>query len=223
MKILVFDTETTGLPEKNASIYDTDKWPHIVQLSYVLYDIETNQSIIQDNYIKISESVIISERSYEIHNLSHELLRTRGINIVDALTNFNNMLKICDVAVGHNVSFDKRMIYVECFRNKLSPCFTWYVGNKCIKKNEYCTMRNSTQLCNIVRTNKFGTTYIKSPTLMELYQHLFPDANLPTNLHNSIVDVLITLQCYIKLVYDKNILSMNNDIAAYFIKNVNSA
>ena len=65
MKILVFDTETTGLPEKNASIYDTDKWPHIVQLSYVLYDMETNHSIIQDNYIKIDESVVISERSYE--------------------------------------------------------------------------------------------------------------------------------------------------------------
>ena len=35
MKILVFDTETNGLPEKNASIYDLNKWPHIIQLSYI--------------------------------------------------------------------------------------------------------------------------------------------------------------------------------------------
>ena len=222
MKILVFDTETTGLPEKNASIYDIDKWPYIVQLSYVLYDTETNHSIIKDNYIKIDNTVVISERSYEIHNLSHELLRTRGINIVDAIKDFNIMLKLCDIAVAHNVSFDKRMIFVECFRNKLSPCFTWFIGNKCIKKHEYCTMRKSTQLCNIVHINKNGSSYIKSPTLTELYQHVFPGAILPSNLHNSIIDVLITLQCYIKLVYDKNILLMNNDIAAYFTKNVNS-
>ena len=32
MKVLVFDTETSGLPtEKNASIYKTNVWPHIVQ------------------------------------------------------------------------------------------------------------------------------------------------------------------------------------------------
>ncbi len=33
MKVLIFDTETTGLPEgKNPSIMDTCKWPHIVQI-----------------------------------------------------------------------------------------------------------------------------------------------------------------------------------------------
>ena len=39
MKVLIFDTETTGLPEgKNPSIYETQKWPHIIQLSYIVYD-----------------------------------------------------------------------------------------------------------------------------------------------------------------------------------------
>ena len=38
MKILVFDTETSGLPERSASIYEHSKWPYIIQLSYVLYD-----------------------------------------------------------------------------------------------------------------------------------------------------------------------------------------
>ena len=34
--ILVFDTETTGLPKgKNPSIYKTELWPHIIQLSYL--------------------------------------------------------------------------------------------------------------------------------------------------------------------------------------------
>ena len=49
MKILVFDTESTGLPEKDASIYDFDKWPHIIQISAILYDLSTNQTVIYDN------------------------------------------------------------------------------------------------------------------------------------------------------------------------------
>ena len=46
MKILIFDTETSGLPEeKNCSVLSTHKWPYILQLSYILYDTETNRII----------------------------------------------------------------------------------------------------------------------------------------------------------------------------------
>ncbi len=38
MIITVFDTETTGLPEKGRKTkQDSSKWPYIVQLSYILY------------------------------------------------------------------------------------------------------------------------------------------------------------------------------------------
>ena len=44
MKLLVFDTETTGLPEsRTTSILETSKWPHIVQLSWILYDDDTKK------------------------------------------------------------------------------------------------------------------------------------------------------------------------------------
>ena len=41
MKILVFDCETTGLPiDYKDSIYNSDNWPFIVQLSFILFDCE---------------------------------------------------------------------------------------------------------------------------------------------------------------------------------------
>ena len=44
MKLLVFDTETTGLPlERNASIYKPELWPHIIQISFILYDTERDK------------------------------------------------------------------------------------------------------------------------------------------------------------------------------------
>ena len=39
MKILIFDCETTGLPKDyKGSLYDSNNWPHIVQLSFILFD-----------------------------------------------------------------------------------------------------------------------------------------------------------------------------------------
>ena len=54
---MVFDTETSGLPkERNPSIYDTDKWPHIMQLSYIIYDIETGElDETYDVYINLNQ------------------------------------------------------------------------------------------------------------------------------------------------------------------------
>ena len=89
MKVLVFDTETTGLPEKGASIYDKDKWPHIIQISYILYDLSTNLVLVKDNYIKIDDSTIIDPESFNIHHISREMLNEKGINIVVALKEFN--------------------------------------------------------------------------------------------------------------------------------------
>ena len=55
MKILVFDTETTGLPEKNASIYSYNQWPYIIQLSYIFYDMSNNNIIVKDDWREICD------------------------------------------------------------------------------------------------------------------------------------------------------------------------
>tara|TARA_Y100000741_G_scaffold256579_1_gene197827 strand:+ start:2276 stop:2962 length:687 start_codon:yes stop_codon:yes gene_type:complete len=218
MKILVFDTETTGLPQKNEdgkepSIYDFDKWPYIIQISYILYDLSTNDTIIKNNYIKIDNSIIIPPESFEKHKLTHEILNTNGINIIPALREFNNLLKIADVIVAHNISFDKRLIFVECLRHKIPQYFTSFKGDKKIRKSEFCTMKKTTKHCNIIKiSKKTNKPYVKTPSLSELYLHLFPDSILPTELHNSLVDILITLKCYIKFNYNYNITDVNDKI-----------
>ena len=43
MRIIIFDTETTGLPKSKFISPDTlNKWPHIVQFSYIIYDTDLN-------------------------------------------------------------------------------------------------------------------------------------------------------------------------------------
>ena len=217
MKVLVFDTETTGLPENGASIYDKSKWPYVIQLSYILYDSSNNSSLIKNNYIKIADAVAISQESFNIHNISREILHEQGINIVDALKEFNECLKTCDIVVGHNISFDKRMIFVECFRHAVAQYFTRYEGNEKIPKPEFCTMKNTTHYCKLERLSKTNEVYIKNPKLSELYLILFPNESLPNNLHNSLVDVAMTLRCYLKYVNNIDIVEVNTTLKELFL------
>ena len=218
MKILVFDTETNGLPEKNASIYDLNKWPHIIQLSYILYDLSNNNAIIKNNYIKLNPVVSIDASSLEIHGLNHEFLNKNGMHIIPVLKEFNDYLDKCDLVVCHNISFDKRLIFVECLRHKIDQNFTKFVNNQKICKPEYCTMKNSTQFCEIIKLSKTNKTYIKQPKLIELYSKLFLNEPVPKQLHNSLVDILCTLRCYLKYVNNIDIIEVNEKIAELFLQ-----
>ena len=53
MKLLIFDTETTGLPEgRDISVLSTHMWPYIIQLAYILYDTITNTIIEYNDSVK---------------------------------------------------------------------------------------------------------------------------------------------------------------------------
>jgi len=202
MKVLIFDTETTGLPEgKNPSIYDTQKWPHIIQLSYIVYDSETNDIVtLEDDYISIDKNVVIQPESQKIHNISREMLADKGISIEQALEKFNKFSEMSDLLVGHNVSFDKRMVMVEGIRNKIRVNI----------HDTYCTMKNSVELCKIERFWPNGDTYFKYPTLSELHNELFQ--KIPKNTHNALIDILICMRCFVKIELRKDICAINRTI-----------
>jgi DNA polymerase III epsilon subunit-like protein len=217
MKVLVFDTETTGLQEKGASIYDKSKWPYIIQLSYILYDLSANSALIKDNYITIDDSLVISQESYNIHHISREILDTQGINIVEALKAFNECLKACDIVVGHNLSFDKRLIFVECFRHNVTQYFTEFKHNIMTHKPEFCTMKNTAEFCKLERLTATNKVYYKNPKLSELYTILFPNETVPKDLHNSLVDVAMTLRCYLKYAHNFDVKEVNNNLKPLFL------
>ena len=92
MRVLVFDTETTGLPtEKNPSICDSEKWPYIVQLSYVVYNVDENELFsCYDEVLKLNDDIEISEESINLHKITKEINQRVGVNRRVALQTFNN-------------------------------------------------------------------------------------------------------------------------------------
>lgn len=208
MKIFVFDTETTGLPkEKNASILLTDNWPYIVQLSYLLYD--TDQAMVidyVDKIIKLPQNIKISKESTDIHKITNEISKEKGVDIKSELVDFNIAMSKSDIVVAHNLSFDKNMIMVECLRHKIIQNFT----QNSMRKPEFCTMKNSIDICKIVRYTNENKPYYKYPKLMELHKHLFGD--IPKGLHNSMVDVLVCLRCYGKMKFNEDLQSISDSL-----------
>jgi DNA polymerase III subunit epsilon len=203
MIVLVFDTETTGLPEnRNTSIFETDKWPYIVQLTYLLYDTEGNHVLEMEDMI-IKCDIDIPEEATNIHGITNNISMIRGIEIDKALDVFDKALKKADVVVGHNISFDKRLYMVETIRRKRRQYFT--VNKE--KKEEYCTMKQGKDVCKIEKVSYKGDKYYKYPTLTELYYSLFKKT--PEGVHNAFNDVLACFRCYYKMTQNKDVLDMN--------------
>ena len=200
MLILCFDTETTGLPQgRHISIYETEKWPHIVQLSFVVYDTEKKEVVQEyDEIVKIAENVELTPKSVEIHGITRDVIEKRGIPIEKALYAFKCALRTSDCSIGHNLSFDKRLLIVESNRNKGFDANDDSVVQLRFNK-EFCTMLNSVDVCKIkmLRKDGSGSFYYKYPTLLELHEHLFQTK--PHNAHDSKVDVIVCLRCYCKL------------------------
>jgi hypothetical protein len=99
------------------------------------------------------------------------------------------------------MQFDKKMIIVENIRNRRES------GFKKSKNKEYCTMRNSIDLCAIKKRNRDGELYNKFPTQTELHTKLFKIA--PKGVHNSWNDILICLRNYYKLKYDEDLYEVS--------------
>lgn len=214
MRILVFDTETTGLPKTKIISPDTlDEWPHIVQFSYLVFDTSLN-SIVKhgDNIIHLPVQVSIPEEATKIHHITNEMSFTMGRPLKEVLNEFFFCAKCVDKIVGHNVAFDINLVKVELLRILYDKTNLMMAEDRWWKEELHflstfpsvsCTLTDSVELCNIQAVNRFGKSYTKFPKLVELHEKLF--CTVPHNLHNSFCDILITLRCFMMMHHETDL------------------
>tara|TARA_Y100000992_G_C21274277_1_gene498955 strand:+ start:2479 stop:3123 length:645 start_codon:yes stop_codon:yes gene_type:complete len=187
MRILIFDTETSGLFPRDG-IGDN---PYMIQLACIMYDtyekkiINTINSIIKINFE-------ISEEVSKLTGITNDKIRDNGKDINDILDNFNNLLNDCDILVAHNMEFDLKVMKTEMDRNNKKLNYS----EDAIRVRTYCTMKKSIHLCKIQKENSFGK-YYKWPKLEELHKWLFNQD--VRNLHDAYNDVLVCLRCYVMI------------------------
>jgi DNA polymerase-3 subunit alpha len=181
---IVFDTETTGLPENfSAPITDFDNWPRIVQLAWKVYDINGKEISSHDRIIK-PEGFIIPQESIRVHRITNERANKYGIPLKDALEEFGESVKNSKFLIAHNINFDDKITSCELLRLGMS--------NYLRDITQVCTMNSTVEFCRI--QGKMG---LKPPTLTELHEKLF---NKPfEDAHNALVDVSALGKCFFKL------------------------
>jgi len=205
--VLLFDTETTGLiPDELPALgLMTDEmlatYPYITQISIIVYDLfEKKICYYYNTYIKIPTEVVISEKITQLTGITREKCDA-GINITTALNLFYDIYSRCDIIAAHNMRFDSQMVRIECRRHytkipyiKMTRMFYNSEDNHA---NICCTMLNGKEYCSLN----------KRPRLAELYEILFEEDielyDIP--LHNSLVDTLVCLRCYLKVCQDIDI------------------
>lgn len=212
MNALVFDTETTGLPKKRcASKKDDANWPHIVQMSWLLCNMETGKILaIKDYIVLLAEHLSIPPASTNIHGITNQIMREKGIPIKEVLEDFKKDMQKAHYLVAHNLNFDKTITRIEMYRNGFPNLYRR--GNKI----EVCTMKDGATICNIVKKNKWNKMWeTKPPKLIELYETLFKET--PANLHNSLIDVFVCFRCFYTMIRGQDIFVDNPPFKEQFL------
>ncbi len=184
MKILVFDTETTGLPSSKLSL---DKQPSIVQFAGVVYQLNDlgNMDVVKQVDILINPKKDIPVVTTLIHKITNEMVKDKP-DFVKVSVEIKQLFLEIDLVVAHNIAFDKKLLEIEFARLGQKLDF-W-------PTDIYDTMLESVNLCRLPSKNRG----FKSPRLSELHQYLFGKDF--ENAHNALDDVLATGRCLQQLI-----------------------
>ncbi len=164
MAILVFDTETTGLPDMK--MMGSNNQPHICQLAALLCD---NAGAIKAgmNFIIKPDGWVIPDNLAALHGITTEIAMQYGISIKGALSIFARMAACANTLVAHNIKFDAFMLNIEVDRTGMSLVLPGSLG---------CTQTLSHELVKCPPTQKMldcGMRGYKTPSLKETYRHFF--------------------------------------------------
>ena len=181
---LFFDTETTGIPQNyNAPASNTNNWPRLVQLGWILTD-ESGNEISSGNEIIKPEGFVIPVDASRVHGITTEVALREGKPLEQVLQSFLKDAEGIKCFVGHNVSFDQKVIGAELYRLGIADTVS--------SSRSLDTMIAATDFCKI-----HGTYGYKWPKLIELHRKLFgcdfEDA------HDAMADITATKKCFFEM------------------------
>ncbi len=153
MKVLYFDTETTGLSADAKYIDGEIRKGQICQLTYIILE---NSRFYKAKNLYFSVDYIEKSAEY-VHHLSVDLLRkySKGKKFIDYADEIYADFTDVDLIVAHNLAFDHKFMTAEFSRINMS-----FDYKKCM-----CSMR---AFCPILKLPGRNPRCYKNPSLKEL-------------------------------------------------------
>jgi len=174
MSIIVFDTETTGLLGPMAM--GVELQPHCIEF----HGIKLNDSleVIDTLSFRSKPPVPITEGASRVNGITNEML----VNEQPFAHHFISLAKFfcgTETTVGHNIMFDKMILYWELVRLDMTLNFPWPM-------QAICTV----ETCQ----KQLG----HRQTLADMHERLF-GTNF-TGAHTAMGDCEVTMKCFIEFV-----------------------
>lgn len=190
--ILGYDTETTGLPAWHDPS-DAPHQPHVIQLAMILQDMDGNEVDRFCSIIRPGPGAVMEPEAFAAHGISLERAMDEGVDPVLATDLFMDWAEKAKLMVGHNESFDRRIMRIAAARHN---GFKW--EPEC---PNFCTMNRSKFIMNLPPTAKMlaaGVPGPKSPNLGECVRHFFNEDL--DGAHDAMVDISASMRVFWHLV-----------------------
>jgi DNA polymerase III epsilon subunit-like protein len=208
MRVLLFDTETNGLPKNfRAPPHNVDNWPVIASIAWQLWELPgtgaaataaaaAEAPLLLEKYstlVKPSDDVVWDEEAVKIHTITKARAQTEGIEPSAALNAFKDVCRRAHLIVAHNLRFDKSVVFAATIRQNTGTTFEWW------PRLEYCSCEGTKSVCKLPGVRPTTSDPYKMPKLTELYTHLFGNTASVT-FHSAEGDVECLTQCFHELV-----------------------
>lgn len=182
---LLFDTETTGLPERGMDPTHS-RYPHILQIAIALRERSTARLVSAVSLlVRPDGDFEIHPKAQEVHGISREEVEAYGIPAYRALDFFCLLATNVERIVAFNIDYDWGLIQALCWRSNLGEANLPH-------QPRFCAMRAVTPLCALPPTPKMiaagrGNQY-KPPSLQEAFRILVDPAGFD-KAHDAFADV----------------------------------
>ncbi len=179
---IFIDTETSGIPERlDIPVTETKQWPAILQLAWIVVDLDGNLVKEENHYLK-NRGIHIDPRSFHMHGITTEVLKKNGVSKRGMLKRlYKDIKRFNALLVAHFIEFDMKMLAVENLRLKI-PSDLDHLPT-------FCTMLNSA-----AENRNPEKTY---PSLGTLYRHYFKKPL--ANEHNALYDARAAAECFLAM------------------------
>jgi DNA polymerase III epsilon subunit-like protein len=161
--IVLFDTETTGLPAKGQAMnnFTHPGAPHLVELAGIRLDWEGNE-LGRVHHIVRPDGFTIPTAASNVHGITTEIAYQQGADRRAVLDEFENLLSGAVLVVAHNFSYDRMIMGCVHHRAGMKSCFE--------SLQHMCT---KLALRDVIKMRKASGSGYKWPSLLDAHRKFF--------------------------------------------------
>jgi DNA polymerase III epsilon subunit-like protein len=191
-RVLVFDTETSGLPNSRTQNYRDLKQFQDCRLLSISWIVFQDGELENENYHIVKHekphSKVVNGAEH-INGITRQAIKSKGVVWSEVMDKLMSDLATCRYAVAHNVEFDRMVLLTEAFRYGKTD---WL---ETLENQRYhCTKEMGT----VVRDDGSREPW---PRLDALYMKLF-DSKM-RGAHHALTDTRATAKCYFEMLERK--------------------